>query len=309
MSGPRVHAVFGNPRAGTTWIAETVAKMTGASLLFEPLNVWGGLRTDGEMPRPDEYKLADVARLGFWYYQPIPVDADWPAAEAFFRRLFAAEITPDVLHERFNTHADTHRAPASAPALTIKFCYAHLMLPWLLARFDVRGIFVLRHPCAVVASQMRQEGWRKLAVDARVRLPRFRHDEVLAAHLPALARVRTPTEHMAAFWALTVRHVLEHAAGHPRLLVLRFEDVLADRLGVLERIAAFLGAELTSALVASSHAPSFTCERPAELAKIASSDDWRDRLAAEEVDRIMTTVDRFDTADVDLLRHAAGGPS
>ena len=42
----------------------------------------------------------------------------------------------------------------------VKFCRANRMLPWMVEHLDIRPpIYLLRHPCAVVSSQLRHEAF------------------------------------------------------------------------------------------------------------------------------------------------------
>lgn len=180
--------VSGVPRSGTTWLAEMIAVQPGYKLLSEPLFLHGPGGRDG---------------LGLeWrtYMEPNESNAE---IEGWIRKALTGRIPGDYV---LTSRSLLGRA---AEFLTdrknvVKFVRASRMLGWIDNTFDVRGIILLlRHPCAVVASQLRyDEDWRdSTPPDAdNVRSGYGGHlpDSFLDSYREALEGVETREEYLAA---------------------------------------------------------------------------------------------------------------
>jgi hypothetical protein len=128
--------IAGSGRSGTTWLAELVNHRRDCRVLFEP-----------------------------FYTREVP------AAAGFHRRQYIrpGEQRPHLLDAARRILAGRERGPWIDAQTTARFVYhrriakeirANLFLPWLRAHVpDMPIVLVLRHPCAVLASQRRM-GWK-----------------------------------------------------------------------------------------------------------------------------------------------------
>jgi len=129
--------ISGTPRGGTTWLMEILATLPEYKTIFEPL-------------KPSFFP--EVRTLGFPPRVYIPPDKDWPVVKKYLIKVFtgrkfstqpAYSPTPYNIYKRF-----------IARKLIVKFVRANRLLPWIYNNFDLRGIyFIIRHPCATIASQ------------------------------------------------------------------------------------------------------------------------------------------------------------
>ena len=93
----------------------------------------------------------------------------------------------------------------------VKCIYANLMLGWLSQQYDFRIVLIVRHPGAVIESEMRG-GW-----NSAVALERYRADSQLSAltnnrYASLLMRSLNPVEGLAVRWVIENQVALEEAA-------------------------------------------------------------------------------------------------
>lgn len=154
--------VVGSGRSGTTWVGDVLASCADCIPIFEPMRTasvaevprWGlqsglpgpYLRAQGYHPEWAAF-LADLLTgkiSNSWTRQDwtrVPkLWTRWPPLERFGYRL--AKI-PYQYREK------------GAARFIIKEIRANLMLEWLECQDDVRIVYLVRHPCAVIGSRMR----------------------------------------------------------------------------------------------------------------------------------------------------------
>ncbi|NQZ77241.1 MAG: sulfotransferase domain-containing protein, partial [Ekhidna sp.] len=140
-------AIFSVPRSGSTWLSEVIAAMSSTIKVDEPL-FRGEIELNGSLPR-GKGKLRVLDDLGFFYYQPIPIDAEYKEASGFFSRLFKPDFASPYLYEETNIY----KIPIAEKVL-FKFCYGNMLLPWLMKQYKLKAIILMRNPYAVIASQL-----------------------------------------------------------------------------------------------------------------------------------------------------------
>ncbi len=184
---PRIIAGFG--RSGTTWVLDVLAESNELRPIFEPLHpasIDGAeryaqrcfLKADR---RTDLYDLLDPYIRG--NYRSLWVDY----------RIYRKNLVPTLesvmswgafksyAHFLLNSKSDyiKYRAQKSHRRRIIKFVRANMMLGWLQENFNARIAFLIRHPVAVVSSQMRAaKGWN---ISQRISV--YRNDERLLSEI------------------------------------------------------------------------------------------------------------------------------
>ncbi|NJO00986.1 MAG: sulfotransferase [Bacteroidia bacterium] len=178
------------PRSGSTWLAELLMHIPKSVQIDEPL--WRGFyRTDGRMPESWEGKLDAVKHLNFYFNQPIPEKADWPEARAFFHDL----LNLNIVHPSIFGQTPLSRL-RQGQFFIFKFNYASLLLPWLVNQVDARFILLLRHPCAVVASQLKHFAFREVRQHPHFLIPSCRFCSFFENYNAILKEVRSPEENL-----------------------------------------------------------------------------------------------------------------
>jgi hypothetical protein len=258
-------------RGGSTWLAEVINSMPGHPLLWEPLHL-------GTSPSCRDY--------GFDWQTYVPPGAHEPDKRAYLDGVFSGRGM------NIELVSSTHFRPlefARARALLVKFVCANLLLPWMVREFELRTLLLIRHPCAVVASQLRHSAWAHVTKDNCTFSPR------LAADFPhfaeCFAQIREPEEVLAFEWATQAYVPLASPRPH-RWRLVAYETLLTEREAELERIARHL--ELPPDRLLSSaqlSRPSATTESDSLAARGEFRlDGWRRRLSARQIENIYRVV-------------------
>jgi hypothetical protein len=277
--------VAGAPRSGTTWLAELLREMPGYKFMNEPLF----LRNN------------PLAReVGFEWRTHLSPEEEWPDAEAFFENVLSGRVSRGPLwHYQASSSVARLIEHTSNPKLVVKFCRAGRLLHWLLRRFEVLGtVLIIRHPCAVLASQLGHGGWApdQLAHDidseeAVGQMP----DEVWDRFGKVLGNISTRLEMMTARWCLDYYiPLIEYADyGHPWVLT-PYERLVLDGENEMKCILSTFGAEMTDGIrdqltSASAYASNdlATDDKRKQLGK------WRFRLSKQQIDQILGIVSAF----------------
>ena len=276
LTGPRQYAlentlvIAGSPRSGTTWLAEMLGTMPGSAILFEPLH-------------PD--RVADVRAAGMGWRTYRAPGAAWPAGEQLFERILRGELrTAWTLSQvpRYGLYP--------VRRWIVKFVRANLLLGWLTQRFPIPPpVLLLRHPCAVVSSQLRAKWWKSVPKPPR-------NDLLFADYpqlLPLLDGFSTFEERLAARWCLDTIVPLSLAQPYPFQLV-AYEQLLADPARELRRICDRWRVEMPDTGVRRHREPSRSASRDwFEREGYDPLSEWTRALSAEQVERILRVVTAF----------------
>jgi hypothetical protein len=256
-------------RGGSTWLAQTIASARGHHILWEQLH-WKS--------NPD----AETVGLGRPRY--IPCGEDAPNERDFVRSILRGETLSRAINsQRYFRPYDLLRLRA----YVAKFVTANMMLPWLVDTFGTRAVFMIRHPCAVVSSQLVHGEWDD--VDGEF----CRHDRLFDEHphlRPLHERLDTHEEVLAFNWA--VQNLVPLSAPSPQpWLTTTYEDLVTGGVQEAERIFDYLGEPVPEDVRDQLHTPSATTVQQSNVRKGKSRlTGWRDRLSPSQIDRILSTV-------------------
>ncbi len=218
--------LFTLPRSGSTWLAELLLNIQDSFLIDEPL--WSG---NIGSSRATYARCDEVKKLGFYFIQPIPQKADWPEAEEFFSKLLKVQVgkyglfMEGDLHQLLNTET-----------FIFKFCYGNLLLPWLIDKFQIKPIFLIRHPCAVVHSQMNMPHFNYILKQPEFIVPDFRFSDCYKKYDHILKTIKYPEENLAAHWAISNHYLVTHPYNNDKWLTVAYENVYANFDEEIERI-------------------------------------------------------------------------
>jgi hypothetical protein len=186
--------IAGFGRSGTTWVQDVLAEANRLRAVFEPLH-------PQHIPRAERYAHRYFSasdendELYRWLYHffyedyfslwsdyrivkhslwPKPQDVvSWRRTKARLRYLAGSKDNVIRYHPQ-----------RRYPERIVKFVRANMMLAWLQERFQARIVFVIRHPAAVLLSQMKSP--RSWNVNDRINI--YRNDQNLLAVLPSRAK-------------------------------------------------------------------------------------------------------------------------
>ena len=249
----------GSPRSGTTWLGQLFATIPRSVCLFEPLML---------------DKVPEAAAAGFEWRTYVRPDEEWPEGERFLRRVLEGR----VLNHWILADIEKVRTSVFARTLIVKFVRANRMLPWIVRRFAMPApLLILRHPCAVVASQMAEGSWND---PRRPTGGRFLEDHPHCA--PLFDKVKTPEELLALTWALD--NYVPLASEHSdRWQFVTYEGMRRDCMAELAPVFARWGIEVPRALEATIDKPS----RTTVGTSVSGLDGWKKKLEKDQVRRIL----------------------
>ena len=125
----------GSPRSGTTYLGRILSGCKNYCMVTEPI----------------DYTQTYIQQVGFSERTYVPADKSWPEGVGFFKGLYhGRNIGKYQLMD--NSVGDI----LFCNSILTKCVRANRLVPWLSANLNLRAyIYLIRHPCAVVASQIR----------------------------------------------------------------------------------------------------------------------------------------------------------
>ena len=176
--------ILGSGRSGTTWLQDVLAEANNLRPVFEPLKAVTSRVPDYEYA----YLQEDANPEDLTVFLDNVFSGDFRSIWSDYR-IWPSKVAPSWSHfssianlmryrrdlVRFKDNYLKYHPMVKKEALLVKFIRANLMIGWLRQRFDLDMILVLRHPGAVVESQLRLggESW-----DPLTRLNYYKHDKV-----------------------------------------------------------------------------------------------------------------------------------
>lgn len=289
-------AILGFGRSGTTWISDIVSKVTGRLVLFEPLHPAASALG----------KRFTYSRGGAAATDPLAKYLDDVLGGRVRAKWLLRNHLPVALDEVSEEFVDAiWRECAIAGFKEIR---ANFMIPWIARNLDVRIVFVMRHPLAVMASLKRRVrffeefGWDEHAMMFVERV--FLNEEYSATAVPGalrrFLRARTDLERWAIMWAATHAVALADLAclGLP---VFHYERFYEEPYAATRDLLRFLGC--ADLCIHPSHlfVPSMTTNRTLHglrdgeerIAREGASLFWEGVLTREEIDSTMEIVQSF----------------
>lgn len=275
----------GSPRSGTTWVMELIETVPGIRRIWEPL-----------LFRDSHSEPAHKANFGLGIRPYLAVGENHPELETFLGRLLSGKECPYPMMMGPLTCSRLKFLKRFASKKTIiKFCRAQRLLPWLLHKFDVQTILLIRHPCAVVASQLNHPGFQQEQTGKEHPVI----SEQVMTEYPDLAQYALNLSHLeeklAATWCFDYLIPLRKW-GEQEDFLLVYERLLVDPENQLHRIERHLGIEFPEDTFQRVKMPSATTM--GRSLHVRESEErlsiWKSRLSSEEASRILQVVKRFD---------------
>lgn len=182
---------------------------------------------------------------------------------------------------------------AWAPATVVKFGRLQRLLPWLSRRFELSIVLLIRHPLAVVASQIHHPAWKQETSEHPVLCSRLRRDyPELSAFAEELDRFE---ERLAATWAFDCLVPLSDWQSLNGVKIITYADLVDSPGTVLGNMLAFLN--LPARRVERSTSLDEPSATTREDSDVQTGNDplttWKNRLDDAEIDRVVRVVDRF----------------
>jgi hypothetical protein len=267
--------VCGDPRGGSTWLAETLAELPETVLLWEPLHL--------------KY-AGSFKKLGFNWRQHIPADAEWAEAKQAFSNLFRGK----VLNEWTLLKANPEEYKR-AKQLLVKFCRSNALLPWLCNSFSFqyKPVYLVRHPLAVVASQLKQGGWDFAFVCFEALNGPFA--EFYAVHEKFLTKIATKEESLLVNWCLSNRSLLSIAPENRKWIQVTYEEMLLEPQQTVKNILRAWDKPFTFELEKILASKSSTTLKGSPIHdKNKQLSNWKNSFTAEQLRKMQYILDYFE---------------
>ena len=261
----RVLLLMASPRSGSTWLGNALGLIPTSCVLFEPLHLTNA---------------PGAQAAGFSWRTFVHPKNNWPEGEAYLRRAFEGKVINGWTSREMSLW-EAYRATT----IIIKFVRANRLLPWICQTFKVRSpILLIRHPCAVIASQLKGPDWRTAG----------RPDSTpYIADYPFFQDVLSKTEgveeYLAAGWALDQLPALMQQTPHPWTIITYEELFLRPQLALAKIFNAWgLDVDIEAA-VSRLRKPSSVVWKSG----VSGIDGWKKQLSDEQVSRILSTIKKF----------------
>ena len=256
--------VAGSGRSGTTWLADVVNFSSGGRLIFEPFHP-GRVRgfegfTRRQYLRPGDRREELV--------EPV-------------RKILSGEVRDPWLDRFHRTFVARRRV--------VKDVRANLLLGWLRENFpEMPTVLILRHPCAVVESQIAL-GWKDILDET------LRQGDLVEDHLkPTQDRIsaaRDPFERRVFLWCIENYVPLKQLAPG-KMEVVFYENLLTDTEIELKKLLPRLGLRFDEAYLKRLRRPSPVSRRTPQNSGW-SVDGWRSKVSPEHRRRAVEILSLF----------------
>jgi hypothetical protein len=264
----RTLLIAGTGRSGTTWLAELLGTRLPCRIMFEPFN-----------PRKVE------PFSGYEYFQYMRPGEDDPRLLGFCEQV----LTGRIRHPWIDRQVDRLRPEYRV----IKEIRANLFLKWLADRFPTLPIlFIVRHPCAVVASRL-QLGWDTDAdLVPLLRQPRLVED-FLADKLDLIHGCQTPAEKHAVIWSISNLVPLRQF-GPGALPLVFYENLVQTPQTELPRVFHLCGLDYDEAALGRvSRLSATTVSSSAIVTGGDKLGRWKRELTPRQIDSVRAVVAAF----------------
>ncbi len=312
---PGVLFVLGAPRSGTTWLAKIFDSHPDVLYVNEPDIVLREERLPVLCRVEDVERYRDVARVyldRLIDVRTLKAAGSLPVFQKNYRSALACRLRSGIIYglhlaefasggglwvDRIRIPELVDRSSGQTPMTVIKSVSARGRARiFAEALPGSRIVFVMRHPCGAIASLLRGIGLRKMPKPSRA-------DEVLttdqAGRLGLTAERFEPlslVQKLAWHWAILNQKVLDDLAGMSGVMIVRYEDVVADAAPMAQELLAFAGlpwCQQTADFVARST----TYQGPDRYFSVwknsrATAVGWRNQLSAGEQLEILDIVHR-----------------
>lgn len=271
----------GAPRSGTTWIYEIFSALLNSSFgVWEPLN-------------PRNYRIMKRFEEPLRPYLN-PANED-QALYRFFETLLKGQLYQTSTMERFDLPRFFRIAKSSDP-LIVKSVRGNRLLPWILEHFKLKNAcLLLRHPCAVISSQLNHGSWEY------VKHPKnLKHPKIVRELLDELPRVKElvkkdlrPEEKLAITWGFDYYVPLKFIHKNNYHLLF-YEHIVRNGREALLPVCKQLGVDSTGFdIVSLLNKNSMTTKLEEHGVTKDPISKWKSRLSQEQVERILTIADAF----------------
>ena len=257
------------PRGGSTWLAEILQTIPRYVGIWEPFHASFN---------------PDALRQGFSSSTYLPIGKVDPARSKYIYDLISGRgLSPRLISaSNFNLEQ-----LVSFQGYFIKLIRGNLILPWLLDQYPIPTIYVVRHPCAVVNSQIQHPSWWKnVKSGGTVTVPDGVENDY--PHLVEVAKsVTSVVEKLAFMWAVQTFIPMNMPKPHPWYLV-TYEKFVEDGYNELQHMFNYLNKPVPEAAYKQLRIPSKSTLDKSDFAQGKGAlIGWQNNLTSEQISQIL----------------------
>lgn len=262
--------VASSPRGGSTWLAEILLTIPGYHLLWEPLHLNNN---------------PNCIKYGFDWVNYLPTHTRAPEKRRYMEDVLSGR---DLSTRLLTSLSIKPNRLLFLRGYIIKCVNVNLMLSWLLREFPVRTLLLIRHPCAVVASQLAHPGWRRVT---REDLGAYRNvKDEYPQFEEAFQRAKSHEEVLAVVWGMQTHVPLSQPPPH-RWCLVTYERLVDKGKDQLEKIFDYLREPVPQGAYRQLRVPSATAGPSINL---ATGHDrltgWKNRLTPKQIGNVLSIV-------------------
>lgn len=268
------HYIFSDPRGGSTWLMEVIQKITMEPVIWEPLHL-------GKNNSP-------FKKLNFGWRQYIPENSDCEEAKKIFDELFSGRI----LTENILDHSSLLQVWNSS-SLLFKICRGNALLPWLTKNysFNYKPIYLIRHPFAVVNSQMLHGAW-DYPFKGYI-IPNTPHNYIYKKHKSFLESIKTKEEALVVDWCISNSIPLNHLSNNDKWLTINYEELVMNPEKTINRILTSWGVNYDLSSIDFTKNSKTTIEYNPVLG-IKRLSNWQNQINNNKLDKMEEILDYFE---------------
>ena len=282
--------IAGTPRSGTTWLMEVLSAIPGYTYLYEPINpIW----------------FPKIRGVGFQSRTYLPPDIDWPEGKEYLEKTFTGRVFSLIPPIKFKAQPIMHRILGNK--LIVKFVRINRLLPWIAKRFDLRCmIFIIRHPCAVIASQLKtgfygyfsdSPPYHKTSPNLKNLLDETAKIDILDEEVyKRLKNIKTQEEMLAALWCLDNYIPLSQPKPYPWTTIAYEKLVKEEKKEVINLFNKIGEKNIPQSVFKSLKEPSMLTlgsDRKVISNTEKQLSKWKKMLSEKQVERILKIVSDF----------------
>lgn len=208
--------IFGDPRSGSTWLAELLCKATGRIMVDEPLNL-------------NFSKSLEL--IDFGWRQDIPKNQEWPEAKDYFSSILNGSAVPSNCLQ--NNNLITFLRSDTA---IYKIIRGKRLIHWLKANFQFHNkpIYLIRNPLAMIHSLSKHSSWNHEFTPYQ--LPKTRNIEVYEKHFTFLKSLQSKEELILSHWCIANESYFRNDPIMDKMILVKYEDLLVNPQEEIARI-------------------------------------------------------------------------
>ncbi len=267
-------SLFCDPRGGSTWLAETLNTIANSTIIDEPLHL---------------KNMKSLREMKFSWRQYIPEDAKWPEAKLFFHQVLRGKKL-----NAGTCYRNTPLEVIQAQQAILKIIRGKALLPWYVKQFDFKHkpLFVIRHPFAVIASQLNHKAWNYAF--HKFQIPSSPFKEFYEPHEAFLKSLKTKEEQLTARWCMTNNIVLNHPQNNHSWISINYEDLILKSNESFRHIFNVWDLEIPKILFSKINKPSTTTVGKTQIESEQLLKGWQKKLSSTQIDRLQKVLDYFE---------------